>query len=330
MSLVTLAAIAFKPVAQAGKDDPDPAGTTRQSRACITMSRPLPYLERIRSYYLALGYGEPYRWARQSVIPFTRLRCPLEKAAITIVTTASPYQPGKGDQGPGAPYNGEAKFFEVYSMSTDQDPDLRISHIAIDRAHTTAEDMQSWFPLRALRRLVEQGVIGSVGPRFHGLPTDRSITRTGSYAETIVERCRKDNTDAVLLVPNCPVCHQSVCIVAGRLESAGIATTIMGAARDIVEYVGAPRLMFNDLPLGNAAGIPGDAGSQLDAARLAVELLRDAGQPGTIWQSGLQWPGGEHWKNDYANAALLSEDEIAKKRAEFDRVKSAARKIRSS
>src|SRR5215210_5766147 len=33
------------------------------------------------------------------------------------------------DQGPGAPYNGSAKFSSVYSGGTDQEPDLRISHI---------------------------------------------------------------------------------------------------------------------------------------------------------------------------------------------------------
>ena len=34
---------------------------------------------------------------------------------------------------------------------------------------------------------------------------------------------------------------------------------IMGCAKDITEYVGVPRLLFNDLPLGNAAGLPHDA-----------------------------------------------------------------------
>ena len=24
---------------------------------------PIPYIQRIREYYLALGYGPPYRWA---------------------------------------------------------------------------------------------------------------------------------------------------------------------------------------------------------------------------------------------------------------------------
>ncbi len=52
---------------------------------------------------------------------FTPLRKPLAQSRVTIVTTAAPYRPEKGDQGPGAPYNGGAKFYEVYSGDTSQD-----------------------------------------------------------------------------------------------------------------------------------------------------------------------------------------------------------------
>ena len=36
----------------------------------------------------------------------------------------------------------------------------------------------------------------------------------------------------------------------------------MGSAKDIVEYVGVPRFLFSDFPLGNAAGRPNDKASQ--------------------------------------------------------------------
>ena len=108
---------------------------------------PIPYLERIRTYYQALGYGAPYEWAHYADVPFHRLRKPLAQSRVALITTAAPYQPDKGDQGPGAPYNSAAKFYTVYSGDTARDHDLRISHVAIDRAHTTAEDPASYFPL---------------------------------------------------------------------------------------------------------------------------------------------------------------------------------------
>ena len=99
------------------------------------MNQPLPYLQRIRDYYQALGYGAPYRFAQLQDIPFQQPDKPLDQCRVVIITTAAQYHPDRGEQGPGAPYNGAAKFFEVYSLPSDQDPDLRISHIAIDRRY---------------------------------------------------------------------------------------------------------------------------------------------------------------------------------------------------
>src|SRR5207342_872799 len=108
---------------------------------------PIPYLQRIRTYYQALGYGAPYEWAHCADVPFHPLQKPLSDCRIALITTAAPYQPDKGDQGPGAPYNAKAKFYAVYSGDTARDHDLRIAHVAIDRRHTTAEDSATWFPL---------------------------------------------------------------------------------------------------------------------------------------------------------------------------------------
>ena len=70
---------------------------------------PIPYLQRTRTYYQALGYGTPYAWAHYADVPFTPLTAPLARARIALITTAAPYQPDKGDQGPGAPYNAAAR-----------------------------------------------------------------------------------------------------------------------------------------------------------------------------------------------------------------------------
>ena len=291
----------------------------------------MPYLERIRNYYQILGYGAPYEWAQHDDVPFASPQKPLSEMRIGIVTTAAPFQPGKGDQGPGAPYNGAPKFFQVYADAIDPFPDLRIAHIAIDRAHTTASDIASYFPLSALMKLAAAGYIGSVSPRFYGLPTNRSKRTTRDIdSKALLAFCQEDHVDAVVLVPNCPVCHQSVALAAHCLETAGITTVIMGCAKDIIEHIGVPRLLFNDLPLGNAAGLPDDPAAQDLVAQLAVDMLVEAAAPRSTKQSPLIWSGAADWKKDYSNAALLSADEIAERRAEFDRVKAAASAIKSA
>ncbi len=286
------------------------------------MSAPLPYLQRISNYYQTLGYGAPYRWAEFEDVPFHTLGKPLSQARVGIVTTAAPFQPDRGDQGPGAAYNGAAKFFEIYTASTDVEPDLRISHIAIDRDHTSAEDQGSYFPLRALKSLLEDGTFHALSPRFYGLPTNRSQATTINVdCAHLVDLCIEDAVDIALLVPNCPVCHQSTALAARALEAAGITTVVMGCARDIVEKVGVPRLLFNDFPLGNAAGLPHDPASQKKIAQLALELATTADAPRTTVQSPYQWSGAANWKDNYSNADLLSAEEIARRRREFDQAK---------
>src|SRR5215211_2534045 len=99
---------------------------------------PIPYLQRTREYYLALGYGAPYEWAHYAEVPFHPLGKPLACCRVALITTAAPFKPDAGDQGPRAPYNAKAKFYTVYSGDSSRDHDLRISHVAIDRKHTTA------------------------------------------------------------------------------------------------------------------------------------------------------------------------------------------------
>ena len=249
---------------------------------------------------------------------------------VALVTTAAPYQPDKGDQGPGAPYNAAAKFYAVYSVDAAKDHDLRISHVAIDRAHTTAEDPGSYFPLPALRDAAARGRIGSVAPRFHGLPTNRSQRTTiETDCPELVARCQADGADAAMLVPNCPVCHQSVSLAARALEENGIATVVMGCAKDIVEHVGVPRLLFSDFPLGNAAGRPHDPASQAATLDLALRVLEDAPAPRTTVQSPLVWSDNPGWKLDYCNIERLSPKRSAR-RAEFDKAKDVAKAVREA
>jgi len=292
---------------------------------------PIEYLRRSRDYYAALGYGAPYEWAHYADAPFQPLGRPLAECRVALITTAAPYQPDKGDQGPGAPYNAAAKFYAVYSGDAAVDHDLRISHVAIDRKHTTAEDPGTYFPLPALRQAAASGWIGAVATRFHGMPTNRShrVTLETDCPE-VVARVRADGADAAILVPNCPVCHQTVSLAARLLEENGVATVVMGCAKDIVEYVGVPRLLFSDFPLGNGAGRPNDPESQALTLELALGLLQGATGPRTTLHSPLRWRGDPSWKRDYLNAALLTPEEIARRRAEFDRGKATARSLREA
>lgn len=300
--------------------------TTRSQDGQI--DNPIGYMARTRAYYLALGYDTPYVWAQHDDVPFTPLLQPLTQSRVALVTTAAPYQPDKGPQGPGAPYNAAAKFYTVYSGDSAIDHDVRIAHVGIDRRHTSMEDSGTWFPLPLLRAAAAAGRL-RLAPRFHGFPTNRSHRQTLEVdAPELFERCFADRVDAVILVANCPVCHQCLALAARLLEENGIPTVVMGCARDIVEHCGVPRFVFSDFPLGNAAGRPHDPESQRLTLDLALDLLATATGPRTTIVSPLRWSDDPAWKNDYANPDLLSPEELARLRAEAEAARLAARDIR--
>ena len=293
------------------------------------LDQPVRYIERTRNYYLGLGYATPYVWAHYIDAPFTTLHKPLNQSILGLVTTAVPFDASKGPQGPAAPYNAAAKFYDPYIRSVDEDADLRIAHVGIDRRNANMQDSNCWFPLDAAKRALAKGRIQSLAKHFYGLPTNRSQRHTLEIdAPLILNKMREDRVDVAVLIPNCPICHQSQSLLARYLEAAGIPTVVMGAAKDIVEYCGVPRFLFSDFPLGNAAALPNDVQSQDSNFELALRLLEGAPAARTTMQSPLIWASDPSWKLDYSNLDRLTAEEISRLRDEAEKARITARDIR--
>lgn len=124
------------------------------------------------------------------------------------------------------------------------------------------------------------------------------------------------------------MCHQTVSLTARYLEANGIPTVIMGCAKDIVEQAGVPRFLFSDFPLGNPAGKPNDPESQRETLAMALDLLEAAPGPRTTRQSPQHWNEDAEWKLDFQNVDRIPEEEIRRRRAEFDEVKRVAKERR--
>src|SRR6202011_5015541 len=107
---LTISSLGAKP----GTRERDPMATPEDEHFGFApdYDSPVPYMQRTRDYYTAIGYTTPYRWAHYVDAPFQPLKKALAQSRVTIVTTAAPYDPAKGDQGPGAAYNGGAKFYK--------------------------------------------------------------------------------------------------------------------------------------------------------------------------------------------------------------------------
>ena len=302
---------------------------TSEATFAPEQDQPVRYIERTRSYYLGLGYENPYVWAHYIDVPFTPLRKPLAQSVLGLITTAVPYDPNKGAQGQGAPYNAAAKFYQPYQKSLHGDLDLRIAHVGVDRKNADMEDINCWFPLGAAKRSIAAGRVKTLSSHFYGLPTNRSQRHTLEVdAPLILEMLKADGVDVAVLIPNCPICHQSQSLLARYLESAGISTVLMGATKDIVEYCGVPRFLFSDFPLGNAAAKPNDVASQDLNFELALRLLESAPAARTTVQSPIIWSSDPSWKLDYSNIDRLTAQEISRLREEAEQARITALELR--
>ena len=88
-------------------------------------------------------------------------------------------------------------------------------------------------------------------------------------------------------------------LVARHLETNGIATVILGSARDVVEHCGVARFVFTDFPLGNPCGKPYNVTMQRSIVGFALDLLESARAPRTTVQTPFVWSDDHSWRDDY-------------------------------
>lgn len=153
--------------------------------------KPVPYMERTRNYYRALGYGNDYVWAHFEKVPFTRLSKPLGDARVALITTAGPADLSNRDQ---------RNRKHVWSGDVDAPPATFDTDVAWDREATHTDDRETFLPIEAIKGHVAAGLIGSLAPRFHGAPTDYSHAKTlTNDAPEILKRLKEDGADAAIL-----------------------------------------------------------------------------------------------------------------------------------
>ena len=161
----------------------------RSGKSC----EPVDYMDRTRLYYRALGYKKDYQWARNDNTPFAVFQKSIKEAKLAIITTSA--EPGNYSE-----KNPPQK--NVWSRPIDQIPDnLYNQHLAWDSKSTHTHDRESYLPINAMRNLVNNGLIGSISPRIHGVPTVYSQRETNKYdAPNIFKRLKQDRADAAILL----------------------------------------------------------------------------------------------------------------------------------
>ena len=92
---------------------------------------------------------------------------------------------------------------ETFAAPADPPPErLHTASRSWDKEATHTRDLDSYFPINRLRELAAAGRLGSVAPRFYGIPTVYSQRRTREGdAPALLDFMRQDEVDVALLVP---------------------------------------------------------------------------------------------------------------------------------
>ena len=160
------------------------------------------YIDKSREYYAAQGYSEPYRWAVADDVAFVRPEVPSDQARVGVVTT-SHFPPESAPPGVEPIVASQPMWTKrpyAAPIATAADATFNADLFwARDETHT--DDPDSYLPVTRLAELASEGRIGSLSPRFYGVPTSYSQRRTVEQDAPEIEAwLREDQVDLVLLV----------------------------------------------------------------------------------------------------------------------------------
>jgi len=282
------------------------------------MNGPVEYIRITRERYEKAGF-EPYRWHHSDTPPaWAAMKKPLSECRLGVILSAGVY------------VTGQVAFYYKDDTSLRRIPktvdarDLRFAHVTEYMLGDARTDANCLAPVDALRRLEAEGFVGELAGTFYscmgGIYSQRKARET--VIPALLDAMRAERVDAVLLVPFCPVCHQTMSLAARHMEEAGLPTVCLGSALDIVRAVNPPRMVFLDYPLGHSAGKPFDSADQYHVVRAAVGALETIDRPGTVVTLPNRWDD-EGWREAAYNQMedrRAPRDETPRYQTEEDRI----------
>ncbi|HJN50874.1 MAG: glycine/sarcosine/betaine reductase selenoprotein B family protein [Pseudomonadales bacterium] len=161
------------------------------------MTSPVQYIKQTHDLYDSLGYP-PYQWFKaDSPAAWTELSRPLNQSRLGMLSTAGTYIAGQV-----AYYYKDDTSVRKIPADTELNK-LRFSHVTENYLVDARKDPRTVFPLQALHRLQQEGLIGSLADNYYscmgGIYSQRRVQedlipnlRTAMAAEGI---------DVLLLVP---------------------------------------------------------------------------------------------------------------------------------
>src|SRR5215207_2356943 len=198
---------------------------------------------------------------------------------LALISSAGAYIDGTHPFDTGST-SGDVTFREI-PIEVEQ-PDLRFAARGYDPT-AVQQDMNSEVPVARLLEFEQNGIIGQLNPVFWSfcgyIPDAARVV--DELIPNLVERVRRYEVQAALLVPASVLCHQSIGLVARALELDGIPTMTLAIVRDVVDAVRPPRVALYDGEPGTVSGMPDWPEHQRRILDEALRLIEPMDQAGT-------------------------------------------------
>ena len=222
--------------------------------------------------------GVSYPLVKNKRAPFTPARRALPMLNLALISSAGVYLNGTDPFDLNKP-DGDLNFREIPIEVGAAD--LRFAAKGYDPA-AVQQDLNAQVPLERLLEFEVNGIIGqlnSVFWSFSGFITDAARLADEMFPK-LIERIKRYEVQAALLIPASRLCHQSVSLAARALEKAGLPTMTLAVDKDVVESVRPPRAAFYEGKLGSVAGRPNWPEHQRRILDEALRLIEPMDQPG--------------------------------------------------
>jgi len=246
-----------------------------------------PLLNRLRAN-LRHGLDPAFDFLQFADTPWTTPRAPVRELTVALVATADLHR------------RGDRPFVSLETPWGDTSfrvipHELPEAELALDAPYVDEKflprDPEVALPRRALDELVAAGEVGAAAARHYSFAQGivRALPGLADGAREVAAMLREDRAGAVVLLPTCSLCVQSVAVLARELETRGFPTVALSLLSELTARVGAPRALAVHFPFGAPAGDPKNSALHVAVLREALALLESAQEPRQVVASALRW-----------------------------------------
>lgn len=210
--------------------------------------------------------------------PFTPVRRALPMLNLALISSAGAYIDGT-DPFDTTSRDGDLSFREI--PVEIEAADLRYAARGYD-VGAVQQDWNALIPIDRLREYEENAVIGKLNSAWWSLSSyiPNAQLVADELAPKLAERLARYEINAALLIPASRLCHQTLGILARRIEGSGIPTIIISVDKVLMEKVRPPRTAYYDGEIGSVVGPPDWPEFQLRVLDETLRTMETFDQPG--------------------------------------------------